>query len=176
MRVDHTINDKQKIFGRYSDRYYSSDSNSLFPGLSSVAEGLTNGEDYSRGLTAGYTAAPNEKTVIDARLGFARTLYNYLNQSLGFQASTLGLPAALNATGGVPTFPVFSPGRYTGLGNNGNRHNAFMTYSLLSSLTMVREHTRSKSLETDKRKGERPLRNQPSSGDKGSEDEDGSRV
>ena len=138
VRVDHTISDKQRIFGRYSNRYYASDPNSLFPGQTAVAEGLINGEDFSRGLTAGYTAAPNEKTVFDARLGFARTLYNYLNQSLGFQASTLGLPATLNAAGGVPTFPVFSPGGYTGLGNNGNRHNAFMTYSLLSSVTMVR--------------------------------------
>ncbi len=138
VRVDHTLSPKQKIFGRYSNRYYSSAPNPLFPQQDAVAEGLINGEDFARGFTFGHTLTLNEKTLLDTRLGFARTLYNYLNTSLGFQASTLGLPGTLDAAGGTPTFPVFSPAGYTGLGNNGNRHNAFMTYSLLSSLTMIR--------------------------------------
>ena len=138
VRIDHTISQKQKLFGRYSNRYYDSDPNPLFPAADAVAEGLINGEDFDRGLTFGYTATPNERTIFDTRLGFARTLYNYLNTSLGYQASTLGLPGSLNAAGGTALFPVFSPTGYVGLGNNGNRHNAFMTYSLLSSLTLVR--------------------------------------
>jgi len=142
VRVDHTLTPKQKIFARYSDRYYSSAPNALFPKQDAVAEGLINGEDFARGFTFGHTLALNEKTLMDTRLGFSRTLYNYLNTSLGFQASTLGLPGTLDAAGNTPTFPVFSPAGYTGLGNNGNRHNAFITYSLLSSLTMVRgQHT-----------------------------------
>jgi hypothetical protein len=142
IRIDHTISDRQKIFGRYSNRFYSSSPNPLFPAADAVAEGLINGEDFDRGLTLGYTATPDARTIVDARFGFARTLYNYLNNSLGFQATTLGLPASLNAAGGTDLFPVFSPAGYVGLGNNGNRHNAFMTYSLLSSITMVRgQHT-----------------------------------
>src|SRR5882757_1263904 len=31
VRVDHTISDRQKVFGRYSNRYYSSAPNPLFP-------------------------------------------------------------------------------------------------------------------------------------------------
>jgi hypothetical protein len=138
VRVDHVLTSKQKIFGRYSNRYYSSAPNALFPKADAVAEGLINGEDYARGFTFGHTLTLNEKTLLDTRLGFSRTLYNYLNTSLGFQAATLGLPGTLDAAGGTPTFPVFSPSGYTGLGNNGNRHNAFMTYSLLSSLTVLR--------------------------------------
>ena len=138
VRVDHVLNQKQKIFGRYSNRYYGSAPNPLFPAADAVAEGLINGEDYARGFTFGHTLTLNEKTLIDTRLGFSRTLYNYANTSLGFQASMLGLPDTLDQAGGTPTFPVFSPAGYTGLGNNGNRHNAFMTYSLLSSLTYVR--------------------------------------
>jgi hypothetical protein len=142
VRVDHTLSDRQKIFGRYSNRYYDSDPNPLFPAADAVAEGLINGEDYSRGVTLGYTATPNARSVFDARLGFARTLYNYANTSLGFQAATLGLPASIDAASGTPLFPVFSPSGYVGLGNNGNRHNAFMTYSLLSSFTLERgNHT-----------------------------------
>lgn len=138
VRVDHAISDRQKIFGRYSNRYYDADPGALWPAQDVVAEGLINGEDFARGLTLGYTATPNQRTIFDTRLGFSRTLYNYLNKSLGFQAATLGLSSSLNTAGGTALFPVFSPNGYVGLGNNGNRHNAFMTYSLLSSLTLVR--------------------------------------
>lgn len=143
IRIDHTISDKQRIFGRYSDRFYQDNPNPLFPAADAVAEGLINNQDFDRGLTLGYTATPNARTILDVRLGFARTLYNYLNNSLGFQATTLGLPASFNAApGATALFPVFSPAGYVGLGNNGNRHNAFMTYSLPGSLTLVRgSHT-----------------------------------
>jgi len=140
VRVDHTINDKQKVFARYANRYYSSAPNPLFPQNLAVAEGLINGEDYARGLTIGYTNALNEHTIVDTRLGFSRTLYNYLNTSLGYKASALGLPDSLNAAGGTAIFPTFGARGYTTLGNEGNRHNAFMTYSLLSSITMERGH------------------------------------
>ena len=143
VRVDHTINDKQKLFVRYSNRVYQSDPDPLWPGQTSVAEGLIDGDDYSRGVTAAYTLFPKSNMIFDARLGFARTLYDYQNISLGFNENTqLGLPADINQFSGTPLFPVFSPQAYTGLGNNGYRHNAFMTYSLLSSLTWTHgQHT-----------------------------------
>ena len=119
VRVDHNLTPKQKIFARYSNRFYSSSPNALFPAKDAVAEGLINGEDFARGFTFGHTMTLNDRTLLDTRLGFSRTLYNYLNNSLGFQDSTLGLPGALDAAGGTPTFPVFSPAGYTGLGNNG---------------------------------------------------------
>ncbi len=141
VRIDHKISDRQKIFGRYSNRVVEEDPNPLFPAAQAIAEGLINQQDFNRGLTLAYTATPNEKTIFDARLGFARTLFKYLNTSLGFQASQLGLPGTINSAGGVAIFPTFHPTGYTQLGNEGNRHNAFMTYSLLSSLTLVRgEH------------------------------------
>lgn len=60
-----------------------------------------------------------------------------MNNSLGFQDATLGLPATIDAAPGVtPLFPQMNASGYVGLGNNGYRHNAFMTYSLLSSLTL----------------------------------------
>jgi len=139
VRVDHTISDRQKVFGRYSNRYYDSDPGPLFPAADAVGEGLINGEDFSRGITAGYTATVNPRAIFDARLGFARTLYNYLNNSLGFQDSVLGLPSSIDAASGVtPLFPQMDPAGYDGLGNSGERHNAFMSYSLLSSLTLER--------------------------------------
>jgi hypothetical protein len=143
VRVDHTISDKQKLFVRYSNRVYQSNPDPLWPAQVAVAEGLIDGDDYSRGITAGYTLFPKSNMIFDARLGFARTLYDYQNTSLGFnEATQLGLPADINQFSGTPLFPVLSPQAYTGLGNNGYRHNAFMTYSLLSSLTWTHgQHT-----------------------------------
>ncbi len=137
VRIDHTLSPRQKIFGRYSNRYFGNNPNPLFPQQDAVAEGLIDGQDFSRGLTLGYTATPTSKSIFDFRLGFARTLYEYYNTSLGFQASSLGLPSDINTFGGVDLFPYFNPTGYQSLGNEGNRHNAFMTYSLLSSYTWV---------------------------------------
>ena len=137
VRVDHTISDRQKIFGRYSNRYYDSNPGPLFPAAIAVGEGLIDGQDFSRGITAGYTASITPRMIYDARLGFARTLYNYLNNSLGFQDTVLGLPSNIDAAPGVtPLFPQMSPAGYDGLGNNGQRHNSFMTYAFMSSLTL----------------------------------------
>ena len=142
VRVDHTLNEHQKVFARYSNRVYEANPDNLWPGKTAVAEGLIDGEDFSRGVTIGYTAFPKSDMIFDTRLGFSRTLYNYLNKSLGFDETSLGLPADIDQFTGTSLFPVFSPAAYTGLGNNGNRHNAFMTYSLLSSLTWVHgQHT-----------------------------------
>jgi len=138
VRIDHSIGDRQKIFGRYSNRYYASDPNPLFPKKYAVAEGLINSENLSRGLSLGYTATINPQTFFDWRLGFARTLYDYANTSEGFDATSLGLPGTLTAAAGNPRFPVFAPNGYFTLGNSDNRHNAFMTYSMLSSLTLER--------------------------------------
>lgn len=140
VRVDHAISDRQKVFARYSNRVYEADPQDLWPGDKAVAEGLIDSQDFSRGVTAAYTLLPTSNMIFDTRLGFSRTLYNYLNKSLGFGATTLGLPADINQYGVTKLFPVFSPSAYTGLGNSGNRHNAFMTYSLLSSLTWLHGH------------------------------------
>lgn len=142
VRVDHDLSPRQKIFGRYSNRYFGTNPKPLFPLADVVAEGLIDTQDFSRGVTLGYTAIPSTNKVIDVRVGFARTLYEYYNTSLGFQASTLGLPGAINTYGQVDIFPYFAPSGYQALGNEGNRHNAFMTYSLLNSYTWVHgEHT-----------------------------------
>ncbi|WP_345945274.1 TonB-dependent receptor [Granulicella sp. dw_53] len=137
VRIDHSISDRQKVFARYSNRVVDNNPNPLFPAAQAVAEDLIDNQDFARDLTVGYTTTPSSRMIFDVRLGFSRTLFNFLNKSLGFQASSLGLPGSLDQAGGTALFPVFSPSGYTHLGDAGNRHNAFMTYSLLSSLTWV---------------------------------------
>ena len=82
-----------------------------------------------------YTLTPNATTVVTLRGGYARSLYFFENLGLGFSASDLGFPAALNTAGGLPMFPVVTASGYTTLGNQDNRRNAFMTYTFAGSVT-----------------------------------------
>lgn len=135
VRIDHKLSPKQSIFGRYSDRFYDDNPQPLFPKELSQAEGRIEQRNWMRNFVFGYTLTPTSSLLYDARLGFSRTLYDYLNAGLGFNASDLKLPSLLNNGGGLPIFPVISASNYVQLGNSDNRHNAFMTYSLLQSVT-----------------------------------------
>jgi len=67
------------------------------------------------------------------RLGFARTLYRYNNQSLGFKPSSLGLPASYDQAPDFQLFPGFATANYVGIGGGDNRTNAFMSYTALAN-------------------------------------------
>jgi len=89
-----------------------------------------------------YTFTPGPATVVTLRGGYARSLYFFENLGLGFSASDLGFPAALNTAGGLSMFPVVSASGYTTLGNQDNRRNAFVTYTFASSVSrMMGAHT-----------------------------------
>jgi len=76
------------------------------------------------------------------RLGFARTLYRYNNQSLGFKPSSLGLPASYDQAPDFQLFPGFATANYVGIGGGDNRTNAFMSYTALANWTkIVGRHT-----------------------------------
>jgi hypothetical protein len=142
VRLDYTLPHSQTLFARYSDRFYDDTPQPFFPAAISKAENRIEQRDWMRNFVVDYTIAPSSHLLYDVRLGFSRALYDYLNAGLGFQATDLGLPAAVANGGGLPIFPVFTASGYVQLGNTDNRHNAFMTYSLPQSLTWVRgNHT-----------------------------------
>jgi hypothetical protein len=136
-RVDHNISDTQKFFVRYSDRYNEDVPATLFPQDIAIAEGRINQQNYMRNFVGNYTKTISPTSILNVRGGFARTLYIYSNQGLGFRTSSLGLPQALDTAGYLPIFPAVSTGGYVGLGNGDHRKNAFMTYSLLADLTKI---------------------------------------
>src|SRR5689334_20092062 len=135
--MDHNITPRQRIFGRYSDRFSDDLPASLFPKDIGIAEGVIEQKNYMRNAVADYTNTLSPSTVVSARLGFSRALYLYQNGGLGFQASSLGLPKALDTAGYLPIFPLVSTAGYATLGNQDNRRNAFMTYTALASVTKV---------------------------------------
>ena len=66
---------------------------------------------------------------MSARFGFARTLFVFDNQGLGFKPSSLGLPASIDANVDREMFPRFGVGGMMTLGGNDHRYNAFMSYT-----------------------------------------------
>ena len=70
--------------------------------------------------------------------GFARTLYIYDNQGLGFRPSSLGLPASIDANVDRLMFPRFGVSGMATLGGNDHRYNAFMSYTTAASLTKAK--------------------------------------
>ena len=134
-RVDQIISANQRFFARYSTRLNNDVATTFFPKEIAVAEGRINQEDHVHGAVADYTNSLSPSMVLNARLGFARTLYVYANQGLGFVPSSLGLPSYIDTAVDNLQFPSFSVSDYRGLGGGDHRRNAFMTYTAVANVT-----------------------------------------
>jgi hypothetical protein len=138
VRVDRHINDKQKLFARYSYRKTYSAPATFFPEDIKVAEGRVNEENRAHNGVIDYSRTLSSSTLFSARLGFARTLFVFDNQGLGFRPSSLGLPPAIDANVDRQMFPRFGVSGMVTLGGNDHRYNAFNSYTTSASLTHVR--------------------------------------
>ncbi len=136
-RVDHNINDRQKIFGRISRRYSFDGPPQLFPGDTGVAEGRINLNDWGTNAVTDYTNTLSSSSILNLRLSFARNFFLFDNQGLGFAPSTLGLPRDLDSAVDLPMFPRFAVGGQTALGGNDHRRSGFNQYGLAGSYTKI---------------------------------------
>jgi hypothetical protein len=137
-RVDHQLSDNQKMFVRYSYRTTESAPATFFPEDIAIAEGRVNEQNRAHNAVIDYNRTMSNTTVLSARLGFARTLFIFDNQGLGFRPSSLGLPAAIDDNVDRLMFPRFGVSGMVTLGGNDHRYNAFMSYTAAASLTKVR--------------------------------------
>ncbi len=137
-RVDHILSSSHRMFVRYSYRNQDSLPAVLWPKELKAAETANNERNRMHNAVIDYTWSAGPSTVISVRGAFARSLYLYENLGLDFLASSLGFPVALDTAGGLAKFPQISASGYTSLGNNDNRRNAFMTYTLVGSITQVK--------------------------------------
>jgi hypothetical protein len=135
VRVDRNIRTNGRGFMRYSHRLVESIPLQAFPDDLTIAEGRVIEENHVHNFVAEYNQTFNRSTLLTARLGFARTLFVFNNQGLGFTPSSLGLPATIDTAVDRMMFPRFGATNYASLGGNDHRHNAFMSYPLLVSLT-----------------------------------------
>ena len=141
-RIDHQISDQSKMFGRYSYRKTFSAPATLFPEDIAIAEGRVNEQNRAHNFVADYNRTMSNTTVLSARMGFARTLFIFDNQGLGFRPSSLGLPTSIDENVDRLMFPRFGVSSQVTLGGNDHRYNAFMSYTAAASLTKVRgDHT-----------------------------------
>src|SRR5262245_1594263 len=134
-RIDHRISENQTFFARYSHRYTQDVPLKAFPEEITIAEGRVIQENKARNFVAEYTHTLSPTTVLTARAGFARTLFVFSNQGLGFKPSGLGLPASIDSVVDRQMFPAFGVSGMTGLGGNDHRFNAFMSYPFVATLT-----------------------------------------
>jgi hypothetical protein len=137
-RVDHQISDRQKMFVRYSYRKTHSAPATFFPEDIAIAEGRVNQQNLAHNFVTDYNRTMSNTTVLSARLGFARTLFLFDNQGLGFRPSSLGLPTSIDENVDRLMFPRFGVSGMVTLGGNDHRYNAFMSYTAAASLTSVR--------------------------------------
>jgi hypothetical protein len=138
VRVDHQLSDRQKAFMRYSYRKTHSAPATFFPSDIAIAEGRVNEQNLAHNAVIDYNRTMSNTTVLSARLGFARTLFIFDNQGLGFRPSSLGLPASIDENVDRLMFPRFGVSGMVTLGGNDHRYNAFMSYTAAASLTKVR--------------------------------------
>lgn len=142
VRVDHNLSPSQKVFGRYSHRRTEDVPLMAFPQELTIAEGRVIQENRVRSAVADYSNTLSPSTILTGRLGFARTLFVFDNQGLGFLPSSLGLPSAIDAVVDRQMFPRFGASGYVNLGGNDHRWNAFMSYTALANLTQTKgRHT-----------------------------------
>ncbi|MGE0103138.1 MAG: TonB-dependent receptor [Blastocatellales bacterium] len=137
-RVDHRISDKQTFFARYSHRYTQDVPLKAFPEDLTIGEGRIIQENRARNFVAEYTNTLNSSMVLTGRVGFARTLFVFSNQGLGFLPSSLGLPSAIDSVVDRQMFPAVGVSGMTNLGGGDHRFNAFMSYPFVATLTQVK--------------------------------------
>ncbi len=135
LRVDRNFGTAGRGFARYSHRYVATAPLQAFPDELAIAEGRVIEENRTHNFVAEYNHTIGRTTLLTARIGFARTLFVFDNQGLGFLPSSLGLPTTIDDAVDRQMFPAIGASNYVSLGGNDHRYNAFMSYPALLSLT-----------------------------------------
>ena len=138
VRVDHNFSPSRRVFGRYSNRTNKDAPAAFFPQDLAIAEGRVITENHMHNAVADYSQTLTPTTVFNVRAGFARTLFVYNNQGLGFAPSQLGLPKSIDLAADRLMFPGVGTSGYVSLGGNDHRRSGFNTWTLLASLSQVK--------------------------------------
>lgn len=160
VKIDHNLNQAQRLFARYSESSQGGGAANLFgstpecknclkpgnPAGSYSARG--GGSDlfiYPRNAVVGYTHTLSPTTVLDLRYSVNRQLLSRLPQSSGFDVTTLGYSKELASILWYPSFPSVSVSDYECLGcrSNGDYlRRGDLTHAAQGSVTkMMGAHT-----------------------------------
>jgi hypothetical protein len=139
-RIDHSISDKQRLFGRYT--YWDNLSLPVEPYNNAVCQDRCEETWTSKSAVIGDTYTLSPTTVLDLRLAWVRIVYDRLPTSLGVNLnSTFDLPANLQnqvSFAVIPT-PVVSgfSDVWTSQGPGSVIHQRNDSYSLYPSVTKI---------------------------------------
>jgi hypothetical protein len=120
VRVDYNINDNNRVYGRWSQKYQTKTNTPDFFGSSDPAgPGLVNPNNrYSTNLGLNHIFDPT--FTVNFNFGVNRHVEAAAGQGLGFQTSTLGLPSFIN--GIAPEFPQITEQGYAPIGAVGGNN------------------------------------------------------
>ena len=113
-KIDHNINEKQRITSRYSLAYGNDTPPNYFGNL---ADPYSNGDSRSRtqNFVFDFTRIHSPTTIINLRYGVLRQHAQTDPKSKGFDPTKLGLPS-IYLTSGILQFPAFQPEGYQQVG------------------------------------------------------------
>lgn len=133
-KVDEVIDEKNRLFARYSRRNLTSPPLLLFPKPDQIAEGGQAQPQTSNSAAIDYTLTPNANFVVEIPFGFSRTAIDFTPVSAGFNPSTeLGFPGYIAANADHLLFPGIAPANYYTLGDAAQgqtRAGGFTVFSL----------------------------------------------
>ena len=135
IRIDRNFGAAARGFARYSHRFVRTAPLQAFPDDLAIAEGRVIEENRTHNFVTEYNRTMGRSTLLTARIGFARTLFVFDNQGLGFKPSSLGLPVSIDNAVDREMFPAIGASNYVSLGGNDHRYNAFMSYPAMFSVT-----------------------------------------
>lgn len=118
-KVDEVLNDRNRMFVRYSRRNLNQPPVYIFPDAVKIAGGGSSQAQISNSLAIDYSHTTKANLVSELRYGFARTSLNIVAISAGFDPTSLGFPGYITANADHLLFPGFAPANYFTLGDSG---------------------------------------------------------
>ncbi|MGH9627736.1 MAG: hypothetical protein ACRD7E_05265, partial [Bryobacteraceae bacterium] len=117
IRVDHSITDNQRIFGRWSQKRQFKQLRGEFFGADNAGGMGTIAPNPRLDFGLGYNNAITPTFVMSATIGMARWAEGREPQGVPFDLTSIGLPSFLQGFGGESAFPAVSITGYESLGS-----------------------------------------------------------
>lgn len=134
-RLDHSISDAWRIFGRLARNKTSLTQPDTYGNVATPdpgAVGTTPFTQHTMALDNTITLTPT--TLLSARYGFARWYQLRETRSFGFDQRELGIPSSLVSQFQIPVFPNVGVEQYGSLGGQSFLDNGNDTHSVLASV------------------------------------------
>jgi hypothetical protein len=140
VRIDHTLSNRQRLFGRYSRMLRSQDPDSLFPGIFDVnnsSSDLNVDRRYFTNFGLDDTITFSPTFVGSLRYGLARRLTTNQLGAVGFDPAKLNLPPIILSNQRTVGYPIFRLGEgIPSIGSSSSRQ-ANDLHALLANFTKL---------------------------------------